>query len=121
MKALVMTIIGLTAGWFTASAQVPQSEIADRVALKELVDNFSNLADTKDVEAQVLLFTEDATVDSYRDGKFVSSLKGRRQLDGRRPDSGAYPRCDADQAGVAGRDRRRDDAVLQNGTGETDD
>lgn len=26
---------------------------------------------------QVQLFTEDATADSYRDGKLVSSLKGR--------------------------------------------
>lgn len=39
-------------------------QLEDRAALKALVDTFSNLADTKSVDAQVLLFTEDATVDS---------------------------------------------------------
>ncbi|MBS0590427.1 MAG: nuclear transport factor 2 family protein, partial [Proteobacteria bacterium] len=35
-------------------------QLEDRVALKTLVDTFSNLADTKSVDEQVLLFTEDA-------------------------------------------------------------
>lgn len=55
-------------------------QLEDRAAIKTLVDTFSNLADTKSVDAQVLLFTEDATVDSWSEGKLVSSLKGREQL-----------------------------------------
>ncbi|MDE0855486.1 MAG: nuclear transport factor 2 family protein [Nevskia sp.] len=55
-------------------------QLEDRSALKSLVDTFSNLADTKDIQKQVLLFTEDATVDSYFDGVCVSSLKGRKQI-----------------------------------------
>jgi hypothetical protein len=54
--------------------------IEDRAALKALVDTFSNLADAKDVKSQVLLFTEDATVDSYVGGALTSSLKGREQI-----------------------------------------
>lgn len=55
-------------------------QLEDRAALKDLVDTFSNLADTKSVDAQVLLFTEDATVDSWSEGKQVSSFTGRKQI-----------------------------------------
>jgi len=55
-------------------------QLEDKAALKHLVDAFSNLADRKDVQKQTLLFTEDATVDSYSDGKLLSSLKGREQI-----------------------------------------
>lgn len=54
--------------------------ILDRLALKELVDTFSNLADTKEVDAQLLLFTADATVESIRDGNQGSILKGHREI-----------------------------------------
>ena len=55
-------------------------QLEDRAALKSLVDTFSNLADAKDVQGQLLLFTEDATVDSYVGGRLTSSLKGREQI-----------------------------------------
>jgi SnoaL-like domain len=55
-------------------------QLEDRVALRTLIDTFSILADRKDIETQVRLFTEDASVDSYLGGKLVSSLKGRQQL-----------------------------------------
>lgn len=55
-------------------------EIADRMALKDLVDTFSNLADTKEIDRQVLLFTEDAEVTSYQGDKQTSHLKGRKEL-----------------------------------------
>ncbi|MBO0144632.1 nuclear transport factor 2 family protein [Agrobacterium sp. Ap1] len=54
--------------------------LEDRAALKTLVDTFSNLADTKDVSSQVLLFTEDATVSSVSDGQPGSSFKGRKEI-----------------------------------------
>lgn len=38
------------------------NEIEDRIAIKNLVDTFSVLADVKDIKTQVLLFTENATV-----------------------------------------------------------
>ena len=55
-------------------------EIADRIALKSLVDTFSNLADTKEIDEQVQLFTADAEVISYQGEKQTSHLKGRKEL-----------------------------------------
>ena len=55
-------------------------QLEDKAALKNLVDIFSVLADRKDVQAQTLLFTEDATVESFSGGQLVSSLKGRKQI-----------------------------------------
>jgi hypothetical protein len=56
------------------------SEIEDRIALKELVDTFSILADVKDVPKQVLLFTENAVVESVTDGKPGTPYNGRKQI-----------------------------------------
>ncbi len=55
-------------------------KIEDRAALKELVDNFSILADLKDVQKQLLLFTENATVESTINGQVVGLLNGRKQI-----------------------------------------
>lgn len=55
--------------------------IEDRVALKELVDTFSILADKKDVKAQTQLFTPDATLETYRKDVFVSRLSGRQAME----------------------------------------
>ena len=55
-------------------------ELENVRALRELVDNFSILADKKEVWKQTELFTKDATVDSYRNGEVVSSLKGTEQI-----------------------------------------
>lgn len=56
-------------------------ELSDRVALKELVDIFSILADKKDVHAQVQLFTENATSETIINGASVSKLNGRKELE----------------------------------------
>ncbi|MDD5161074.1 MAG: nuclear transport factor 2 family protein [Sulfuricurvum sp.] len=55
-------------------------QLEDRAALKHLVDKFSNLADDKDVEAQMLLFTEDATVDTYFGDTLFASMRGRDEI-----------------------------------------
>ena len=54
--------------------------IEDKIALKELVDKFSIWADTKEVNKQVLLFTENATVESFINGKSTGILEGRKQI-----------------------------------------
>ncbi|CAM3068161.1 nuclear transport factor 2 family protein [Paenibacillus sediminis] len=63
------------------------NDIAERInelenvrALRELVDNFSILADKKEVWRQTELFTKDATVDSYVNGELTSSLKGTQEI-----------------------------------------
>jgi hypothetical protein len=51
--------------------------IEDRIAIKAIVDNFSILADKKDVHAQVQLFTPDATMEAFREGVVTGRCKGR--------------------------------------------
>jgi hypothetical protein len=56
------------------------SEIEDRIAIKNVVDTFSILADHKDIQKQVLLFTENATVESRVQGQAGLTLTGRKQI-----------------------------------------
>ena len=87
MKKLLFPIAILLAA-LTTSAQTMSdktleeriSELENKAALKNLVDIFSNLADVKDVQAQTLLFTENATIDTYRNGLAVNYLEGRKQI-----------------------------------------
>jgi ketosteroid isomerase-like protein len=55
-------------------------KLEDTAALRRLVDTFSILADTKDVPKQMLLFTEDAVVESESGGQRGSSFKGRHEI-----------------------------------------
>src|SRR5687768_14719111 len=54
--------------------------IEDKMAIKYVVDEFSNLADTKEIDKQVLLFTQDGTVTSISNGQPSTPLRGREQL-----------------------------------------
>jgi ketosteroid isomerase-like protein len=62
----------------TLTARIAALE--DRVAIKELVDTFSNLADTKEIDKQILLFTEDAQVVTIVNGQAGAPLRGRAQI-----------------------------------------
>lgn len=55
-------------------------EITQRLVLRELIDTFSNLADEKDVAAQLSLFTVDAHINVVMDGKEVFDLNGQQQI-----------------------------------------
>ena len=60
---------------------IPQkAHIEDILALKKLVDTFSNLADVKDVKSQMDLFTEDAEVVSKTATQTFSS-KGKKEIE----------------------------------------
>ena len=54
---------------------------AERQALKDLVDTFSNLADEKRVAEQMALFTPDAQVNTYIGGKLFAEAKGREEIE----------------------------------------
>ena len=59
---------------------IPQkSNIEDVLALKKLVDTFSNLADVKDVKSQMDLFTEDAEVISKTANQIFKN-KGKKEI-----------------------------------------
>ena len=54
---------------------------AERQALKDLVDIFSNLADEKRVAEQMALFTPDAQVNTYIGGKLFAEAKGTAEIE----------------------------------------
>lgn len=56
------------------------NDSASKIALRELVDTFSILADQKEARKQTELFTEDAQVTTYSDGTAVSTLSGRKAI-----------------------------------------
>ncbi|SHM64855.1 SnoaL-like domain-containing protein [Chitinophaga jiangningensis] len=56
------------------------NELADKIAIKELVDRISMLADKKDFEQQVQLFTADAISETIADGKTILKITGRKEM-----------------------------------------
>lgn len=55
-------------------------EITDRMALKQLVDSFSILADAQNGHAQKNLFTEDAVYKTYINGELKMTLNGAEEI-----------------------------------------
>lgn len=62
-----------------AAVQTQVQELQDKAAIRELVDEFSNLADEKDADSQALLFTEDAQVVISFGGQ-ENVIEGRDQI-----------------------------------------
>ena len=54
-------------------------ELEDREAIRNILDAFNNTADTKDMDAQGALFTEDAKVIQHM-GKITNVLEGRKAI-----------------------------------------
>lgn len=87
MKKIILIALGLATMGVNAQQQMIKKEkmehrvleIEDKLALKELVDTFSNLADVKNVKDQLLLFTEDAVVETTNNGQ-VFTAKGRKEI-----------------------------------------
>lgn len=79
---MMATMLSVNAKGQTANPSFEQRivELEDRAALRNLVDTFATLSDTKEAELQGLLFTEDATVKTVFDGKVLSDLKGRKHI-----------------------------------------
>lgn len=90
MKSLptLLIVVSLQFCFFTINAQTMINQsienrlraIEDRIAIKSVVDEFSNLADTKDLDKQVMLFTENGIVETISKGQQPIVLKGREQL-----------------------------------------
>ena len=56
-------------------------ELQAKFELKELVDTFSTLSDTKSVYEQTLLFIENSLIEMYMDGKKTFELHGRKEIE----------------------------------------
>ena len=55
-------------------------ELANRISLKELIDNISILGDKKDFTQQVQLFTENAVSETIAEGITILKLEGRIKM-----------------------------------------
>lgn len=86
MKSITITLVLTILSTITFAQKMDNKTIEqrliaieDKMAIKNVVDEFSNLADTKEIDKQVLLFTEDGEVESFSNGQ-SNVLKGRQQL-----------------------------------------
>src|SRR5438445_13884026 len=64
----------------TIHAEITPTEVADRVAIRELVDAYAHCADRRDAEGQKSLFTENIHFVVYMDGQ---GSEPTQVLDGR--------------------------------------
>ena len=83
VKVSALALLFLASGCAAGAQLSPSSVVTEtetKLALRELVDTFSILADQKEARAQTELFTEDATVTTYSGGESVSELRGREQI-----------------------------------------
>ena len=58
-------------------------ELEDRIAIRELVDQYTYCADTRDAEGQMAIFTEDTNFEVYMDEKIAEPTQvvtGRQNL-----------------------------------------
>ena len=63
--------------------QISLGELADRLAIRELVDAYASCADTRDAEGQMALFTQDTTFIVFMDSRAAEpsyTLTGRGAL-----------------------------------------
>ena len=63
--------------------QISLGELADRLAIRELVDAYATCADTRDAEGQMALFAPDTTFIVFMDSRAAEpsyTLKGRESL-----------------------------------------
>jgi hypothetical protein len=87
MKCIITTFIYVLCSTFTFAQKMDKktieqrlAAIEDKMAIKYVVDEFSNLADKKEIDKQVLLFTQDGVVESISNGQPATVLKGREGL-----------------------------------------
>lgn len=55
-------------------------ELADKIAIRELVSNISIFGDRKDFQNQVKLFSENAISETINDGVIILKLEGRNAM-----------------------------------------
>lgn len=75
--------IGSAAEAASPAVAVPDTNpknMADKMAIRELIDTFSIEADNKDGISQIDLFTKDAVVENYNNGKLTQTLKGNKNI-----------------------------------------
>ena len=67
----------------TSAGEITPTEVADRLAIRELIDAYAHCADRRDAEGQKALFTEDTHFVVYMEGEGTEptqELNGREAL-----------------------------------------
>ncbi len=85
INLLIALLFYITSGTMAQSnagaiTDIHMKQKEDKIVLKNLVDTFSVLTDVEDITSQVLLFTEDATIESFRGGQSMGKLTRRKQI-----------------------------------------
>ncbi|WP_316675287.1 nuclear transport factor 2 family protein [uncultured Tolumonas sp.] len=86
MRKYMLVLMVLLIPFFTGAKEMTtetnarMQQIEDKIALKELVDTFSILADQKATKEQVELFADTATIETIVNGASVSKLQGKEQI-----------------------------------------
>lgn len=57
-----------------------KNELADKIALRELIDKISILGDQKDFVRQTALFSENAISETVAGGETILKLEGRKEM-----------------------------------------
>ena len=67
----------------TMNIEQKLQELEDRIAIRELIDQYAFCADTRDAQGQMAIFTEDTNFEVYMDEKLPTPtqvVKGRKNL-----------------------------------------
>ena len=81
----IILICGITHAQGIATRTITLQEMADRIAIKELIDAYAHDADRRDSEAQSNLFMPDGIIENYEGEPTATNkpdaiLKGRKEL-----------------------------------------
>jgi hypothetical protein len=67
----------------TLTTEQKLQQLEDRIAIRELIDQYAFCADTRDAQGQMAIFTEDTNFEVYMDEKLPAPtqvVKGRKNL-----------------------------------------
>ncbi len=69
----------------TSAGEITLTEVADRLAIRELFDAYAHCADRRDAEGQKALFTEDTHFLVYMEGEGIRAHPGAQRPRGAHP------------------------------------
>jgi hypothetical protein len=78
-----MTPAEISQKQMTMSIEQKLQQLEDRIAIRELIDQYTYCADTRDAQGQMAIFTEDTNFEVYMDEKLPAPTQvvtGRKNL-----------------------------------------
>jgi hypothetical protein len=82
---LITCFAGKAQNMHDSSIKINTHEAADRIAIRELIDNYGYYADRREAQKQAELYSENASMEIYRGepdtSKPIAILRGRKELE----------------------------------------